>query len=128
VAQAPRNEKRPAETRPAEEVSLRVETAGHGGVPLRAVVLVEALSSIERGVLPVETTLKIRVPGYGWRAVGVRVFPSGDEGVSDKRRSVQLTVPGYDHAPLKMAFLGRSVCGTQPPRPQGRPPSENFGR
>jgi hypothetical protein len=102
VAQVLRTENRPVtEVRVAEEMTLRVETAGYGGVPVRAVVPGEALSSIERGDLPVETRMKIRVPGYGWHAVGVRVSPSDDES------PVRLTVPGYGRTPLRMSFLGR---------------------
>ena len=109
MAQALRTENRPVtEVRVAEEMTLRVETAGYGGVPVRAVVPGEALSSIERGDLPVETRMKIRVPGYGWRAVGVRVSPGDDEGVAGEKKSpVRLTVPGYGRAPLRMSFLGR---------------------
>ncbi len=90
-------------------MTLRVETAGYGGVPVsRAIVPGEALSGIERGDLPVETRMKIRVPGYGWRAVGVRVSPGDDEGVAgEKKCPVRLTVPGYGRAPLRMSFLGR---------------------
>jgi hypothetical protein len=90
----------------AEEMTLRVETAGYGGVPVRAVVPGEALSSIERGDLPVEMRMKIRMPGYGWRAVGVRVSPSDDEGVAGEKSPVRLTVPGYGRTPLWMSFLG----------------------
>ena len=50
MAQALRTQNRPvADVRAAEEMTLRVETAGYGGVPVRAVVPGEALSSIERG-------------------------------------------------------------------------------
>lgn len=107
VAQATRIENRPVvEVRAAEEMTLRVETAGYGGVPVKAVVPGEALSSIERGDLPVETRMKIRVPGYGWRVVGVRVSPSDDEGVAGKTIPARLTVPGYGRTPLRMSFLG----------------------
>ena len=108
MAQALRTEYRPVtEVRAAEEMTLRIETAGYGGVPVRAVVPGEALSSIERGDLPVETRMKIRVPGYGWHAVGVRVSPSDDEGVAGEKSPVRLTVPGYGRTPLVMTFLGR---------------------
>jgi len=108
VAQVLRTENRPVtEVRVAEEMTLRVETAGYGGVPVRAGVPGEALSSIERGDLPVETRMKIRVPGYGWRAVGVRVSPGDDEGVAGEKSPVRLTVPGYGRTPLRMSFLGR---------------------
>jgi hypothetical protein len=108
VAQALRTENRPmTEVRVAEEMTLRGETAGYGGVPVRAVVPGQALTSIERGDLPVETRMKIRVPGYGWRAVGVRVSPGDDEGVAGEKGPVRLTVPGYGRAPLRMSFLGR---------------------
>ena len=109
VAQALRTENRPVtEVGVAEEMTLRVETAGYGGVPVRAVVPGEALSSIERGDPPVETGMKIRVPGYGYRVVGVRVSPGDDEGVAGEKKSpVRLTVPGYGRAPLRMSFLGR---------------------
>ena len=54
VAQALRTENRPvAEVRVAEETPLRVETAGYGGVPVRAIIPGEALSGIERGDLRV---------------------------------------------------------------------------
>ena len=108
VAQALRTQNRPVtEVGVAEEMTLRVETAGYGGVPVRAVVPGEALSSIERGVPPLETGMKIRVPGYGWRAVGVRVSPGDDEGVAGQKSPVRLTVPGYGRTPLRMSFLGR---------------------
>lgn len=102
-------EKWSVETR---EVSLRVEAAGYGGVSLKAVFPVEALSGIERGDLPVKTSLKIKTPGYGWRAVEARVFPRDEasvpESAPDKARSVRLSVPGYGDTPLSMAFLGRA--------------------
>ena len=83
MAQALRTQNRPVtEVRAAEETTLRVETAGYGGVPVRAVVPGEALSSIERGDLPVETRTKMRVPGYGWRVVRMRVSPGDDDGVA----------------------------------------------
>ena len=106
MAQALRTEHRPAaKVRIAEEMmTLRAETAGYGGVPVRAVVPGEALSSIERGDLPVETRMRIRVPGYGWRAVGVRVSPGDDEGVAGENSPVRLTVPGYGRAPLRMSY------------------------
>ena len=108
VAQATRIEKRPVvEVRPAEEMTLRIETAGYGGVPVRAIVPSEALSGIERGDLPVETRMKIRVPGYGWHAVGVRVSPADVEGVAGEKSPVRLTVLGYGRTPLGMTFLGR---------------------
>ena len=108
VAQALRTENRPVtEVRAAEEMTLRVETAGYGGVPVRAVVAGEALSSIERGDLPVQTRMKVRVPGYGWRAVGVRVSPGDDQGVAGGTSPVRLTVPGCGRTPLRMSFFGR---------------------
>jgi len=109
VAQAlkTQNSRPVARVKAAQEMTLRVETAGYGGVPLRAVVPGEALSSIERGDLPVETRMKIRVPGYGWRAVGVRVSPSDEEDVVGETSPVRLTVPGYGRTPLGMSFLGR---------------------
>ncbi len=108
VAQALRTQNRPVtDVRVAEEMTLRVETAGYGGVPVRAVVPGEALSSIERGDFPVETRMKIRVPGYGYRVVGVRVSPGDDEGVAGEKGAVRLTVPGYGRTPLRMSFLGR---------------------
>ena len=109
MAQALRtqNSRPVTEVRAAEEMTLRIETAGYGGVPVRAVVPGEAVSSIERGDLPVETRMKIRVPGYGWHAVGVRVSPSDDEGVAGEKSPVRLTVPGYGRTPLVMTFLGR---------------------
>ena len=107
MTQALKIEKRSPEVVPAEEMSLRVEAAGYGGAPLRAVVPVEALSGIERGDLPVETSLNIRLPGYGWHVVGVRVFAGDGEGAPGETRSVRLTVPGYGRTPLRMAFLGR---------------------
>lgn len=109
MAQALRTENRPVtEVRVAEEeMTLRVETAGYGGVPVRAVVPGEALTRIERGDLPVETQMKIRVPGYGYRVVGVRVSPSDDENVAGGTSPVRLTVPGYGRTPLRMSFLGR---------------------
>lgn len=107
MVQALRTENRPVtEVRAAEEMTLRVETAGYGGVPVKAVVPGEALSSIERGDLPVETKMKIRAPGYGWRVVGVRVSPGDDEGVAGKTIPARLTVPGYGRTPLRMSFLG----------------------
>ena len=64
MAQALRTQNRPVtDVGVAEETTLRVETAGYGGVPVRAVVPGEALSSIERGDFPVETRMKTRVPG-----------------------------------------------------------------
>ena len=108
MTQALRTEKRPAEVRPAEEVSLRVETAGYGGVRLRALVPLEALSGIERGDFPVEATLKVRLPGYGWHVVGVLVFAGDEEATPAETRPVRLTVPGYGRAPLRMIFLGRA--------------------
>jgi hypothetical protein len=108
VAQALRTENRPmTEVRVAEEMTLRGETAGYGGVPVRAVVSGEALTSIERGDLPVETRMEIRVPGYGYRVVGVRVSPSDGENVAGEKSPVRLTVPGYGRTPLRMSFLGR---------------------
>ena len=108
MAQALRTENRPVtQVGVAEEMTLRVETAGYGGVPVRAVVPGEALSGIERGDLPVETRMKIRVPGYGWHAVVVRVSPSDDESVAGEKSPVRLTVPGYGRTPLVMTFLGR---------------------
>ena len=108
MAQALRTQNRPVtEARAAEETTLRVEAAGYGGAPVGAVLPGGALSSIERGDLPVETRMKIRVPGYGWRAVGVRVSPGDDEGVAGEKGPVRLTVPGYGRAPLRMSFLGR---------------------
>jgi hypothetical protein len=108
VAQALRTQNRPVtEARVAEEMALRVEAAGYGGVPVRAVVPGEALSSIERGDLPVEARMKIRVPGYGYRVVGVRVSPGDEDGVAGEESPVRLTVPGYGRAPLRMSFLGR---------------------
>jgi hypothetical protein len=104
VAQALRTETRSvAEVGTAQEMAMRVETAGYGGLPVRAVVPGEALSSIERGDLPVETEMEIRVPGYGWRVVGVRVSP----GVAVEASPARLTVPGYGHAPLRISFIGR---------------------
>lgn len=106
MTQAIRTENRPVvEVRAAEEMTLRFETAGYGGVPVRAVVPGEALSSIERGDLPVETRMKIRVPGYGWRVVGVRVSPS-DEDFAGKAAPARLTVPGYGRTQLRMSFPG----------------------
>ncbi len=108
VAQALRTQNRPVtDVRVAEEMTLRVETAGYGGVPVRAVVPGEALSRIERGNFPVETRMKIRVPGYGYRVVGVRVSPGDDESVAGEKSPVRLTVPGYGRTPLRMSFLGR---------------------
>ena len=108
MAQALRTENRPVtEVRAAEEMTLRVEAAGYGGVPVRAVVPGEALSSIERGDLPVETRMEIRVPGYGWHVVVVRVSPGDDESVAGGTSPVRLTVPGYGRTPLRMSFLGR---------------------
>ncbi len=106
MAQALRTESRPVtEVGVAQEMTLRVETAGYGGVPVsRAIVPGEALSGIERGDLPVETRMKIRVPGYGWRAVGVRVSPADDEGVAGEKSPVRLTVPGYGRTPLRMPY------------------------
>ncbi len=105
MAQALRTQNRPVtDVRVAEEMTLRVETAGYGGVPVRAVVPGEALSSIERGDLPVETGMRIRVPGYGWRAVGVWVSPGDDEGVAGEKSPVRLTVPGYGRTPLRMSY------------------------
>lgn len=98
--------KRLVEIVPTEEVSVRIEAAGYGGVPLRAIVPVNALSGIERGDLPVETNLKLRVPGYGWRAVEARVFTADEEDVSNETRPLRLTVSGYGRTPLRMAFLG----------------------
>lgn len=96
----------------SREVSLRVEAAGYGGVPLRAVVPAEALSGIERGDLPVETNMKIKAPGYGWRAVEARVLPRNEEGALedalDEARSVRLSIPGYGRTPLSMTFAGRA--------------------
>lgn len=95
----------------SREVSLWVEAAGYGGVPLRAVFPVEALSGIEKGDLPVKTALKIKAPGYGWRAVEARVFPWNEdvpEGAMDEARSVGLSVPGYGSTPLSMTFVGRA--------------------
>ena len=107
VAQALRTETRPvAEVRAAQEIALRVETTGYGGVPVRAVVPGEALLSIERGDLPVEAEMEIRVPGYGWRVVGARVSPGDEEGVAGEARPARLMVPGYGSAPLRMTFLG----------------------
>lgn len=103
-----RTEIRSTEVRPAEEVSLRIEAAGYGGVPLRAVVPAEALSGIEKGTLPVETDLEIKVPGYGWRVTGVRVFPRNEESVPGDTRPVLLSLPGYGSTPLGMTFLGRA--------------------
>ena len=108
VAQALRTQNRPvAEVGAAEETTLRVETAGYGGVPVRAVVPGEVLSSIERGDFPVETRMKTRVPGYGYRVVGVRVSPGDDESVAGEKSPVRLTVPGYGRTPLRISFLGR---------------------
>lgn len=100
MAQALRMENRPAaaEVRAAEEMILRVETTGYGGVPVRVAIPGEALSSIGRGDLPVEMKMKIRAPGYGWRVVGTRVSPG-------ETRPVRLTVPGYGSTPLRMTFL-----------------------
>jgi hypothetical protein len=94
------------EVRVAEEMTLRVEAAGYGGVPVRAVVPGEALSSIERGDLPVETRMKIRVPGYGYRVVGMRVSPGDEDGVAGETSPARLTVPGYGRAPLRTNLLG----------------------
>ncbi len=92
----------------ARELTLRVEAAGYGGVPLRVVFPAEALSGIGKGDLPVETNMKIKAPGYGWRAVEARVFPRNEESVPedalDKARSVGLSVPGYGNTPLSMTF------------------------
>jgi hypothetical protein len=73
---------------------------------VRAVVPGEALSSIERGDLPVETRMKIRVPGYGYRVVGMRVSPGDEDGVAGETSPVRLTVPGYGRAPLRTNLLG----------------------
>lgn len=54
----------------SEEVTLRVEAPGYGGAILSAVAPTEALAEIKDGDRPVYTNLKIRVPGYGWRAIG----------------------------------------------------------
>ena len=91
-----------------EEVSLRIERPGYGGAPLSAVVPAGTLSEIEMGDRPVETDLKIRVPGYGWRVVGVRVSPRDEEDAQSKTRSVRMRVPGYGRAPFKLAFPGRT--------------------
>ncbi len=110
MAQALRTENRPVtEVRVSEEMTLRVETAGYGGVPVRAVVPGEVVSSIERGDLPVETRMKIRVPGYGWRVVGTRVSPGDQEGIAGGMGPTRLTVPGYGRTPLRMTYLGGSV-------------------
>jgi hypothetical protein len=108
VAQALRTQNRPAaEVKVAEEMTLRVEAAGYGGVPARAVVPAEALSGIERADLTVETEMKIRVPGYGWRVVGSRISPGDKESIARGMGPARLTVPGYGHAPLRMSLLGR---------------------
>ncbi|HET7481037.1 MAG TPA: hypothetical protein VFJ72_16145 [Rubrobacteraceae bacterium] len=68
---------------------------------------VEALSGIEKGDLPVETSLKIKAPGYGWRSVEARIFPRNGDGVTeDGARSVGLSVPGYGNIPLSAVFGG----------------------
>lgn len=90
------------------EVSLRVEAAGYGGVPLRAVLPVEALSGIEKGDLPVRTSMKIKTPGYGWHAVEARVFPRSEESALDEARAVGLSVPGYGSAPMSMTLAGQA--------------------
>ena len=76
---------------------------------MRAVVPGEALSGIERGDLPVETEMEIRVPGYGWRAVGMRVSPGDEDGVAGETNPARLTVPGYGSAPLRMTFLEEAL-------------------
>lgn len=109
MAQALRTETQMTEKWSVEdrEVSLRVEAAGYGGVPLRAVFPAEALSGIERGDLPVRTSANIKVPGYGWRAVEARILPRNaeiTEDTPDKARSVGLSIPGYGNTPLSMTF------------------------
>lgn len=75
-------------------------------MPVRAVVPCETLSRIERRDLPVETEMRIRVPGYGWR-VGMRVSPGDEAGSVGDTSPARLTVPGYGTAPLPLRFLKR---------------------
>jgi hypothetical protein len=67
VAQAlkTQNSRPVARVKAAQEMTLRVEMAGYGGVPLRAVVPGEALSGIERG-----TSRSRRERRYGCPATG----------------------------------------------------------
>ena len=90
-----------------EEVALRVEAPGYGGAALSAVVPAEAMAEIEGGDRPVDTNLKIRVPGYGWRVVRARVLPRTEEGAPGKSRRVRLRVPGYGGSTMRMTFAGR---------------------
>lgn len=106
MAQALRNKVRLAETGAAEEVSLRIETAGYGGVPVRALVPAGVLSDIESGALPVEADFRIKLPGYGWRAVRARISPDNKETTTDGFS--RLTVAGYGHTPLRMTLQSRT--------------------
>ena len=108
MTQAIAVQKQRTEVRPDTELSLRVETAGYGGVPVRAIVPGKVFSNIENGQLPVEAELKIRVPGYGWRSVSARIFSGGEQDSPNGMKSVSLKVPGYGHAPLKMRFPSRT--------------------
>ncbi len=96
------NGKQSTETVLATELSLRVETTGKGGVPMRVVFPNEVLSGIERGNLPVETELEIKVPGYGGRMFRVRVFPGEENGVQNGTKSVGVKMSGIDHPPLRI--------------------------
>ena len=88
------------------EVALRVGVPGYGGAALSAVVPAETMAEIEGGDRPVDAKLKIRVPGYGWRVVGARVFPR-EEGSAAKSRPVRVSVPGYGGSTMRMTFAGR---------------------
>ena len=102
----------------AEGVALRIEAPGYGRAHLSAVVPVEALSEIEAGDRPVEASLKIRVPGNGWRVLPARVSPRDAEGARDDARSVRIRVPGYGSAPLRITFPVRPPARTQTPKQQ----------
>lgn len=93
----------------AEELSVRVEAAGRGGVPLRTVFPAGVLSDLGKGELPIETDLKLRLPGLGWRVAPVSILPpNAGTAAPEGTRTVGLRVPGHDETPLRLAFRGRT--------------------
>jgi hypothetical protein len=85
VAQAlkTQNSRPVARVKAAQEMTLRVEMAGYGGVPLRAVVPGEALSGIERGT---SRSRRGRRDEDGDTDARLRVARRRGSGLSERRR------------------------------------------
>ncbi|QIN78875.1 hypothetical protein GBA65_10475 [Rubrobacter marinus] len=91
-----------------EKITLRNEVPGYGGAPLSA-VLVEGPAENGSGKVPADAKLKIRVPGYGRRVIGVRLSPRNGESVPGDTGRLRLAVPGYGGVTLKTNFGGAGV-------------------